>query len=170
MNNPMNKLITLLLVVGLCVLESCDKEKEEIKTYSFKDQLMAGKIDGQVWIYQDGIAESTTVGIARTLSFSLFLNQPSGQGCNATFPVSGSQVSFLLLDVLGLYIINKTSPYSLDGSTSLTMTTSSGEMLFAKRGAIEITNVSSTSVSGRIDAYADDNNYINGNFEVLICK
>jgi hypothetical protein len=43
-------------------------------------------------------------------------------------------------------------------------------MLFAKRGAIEITNVSSTSVSGRIDAYADDNNYINGNFEVLICK
>ena len=39
-----------------------------------------------------------------------------------------------------------------------------------KRGAVEILGFSNTTVSGQIDAYADDQNVVNGNFEVLICR
>src|SRR5690606_40977769 len=42
--------------------------------------------------------------------------------------------------------------------------------VIATEGAVEITSVTDTHVTGRIDARADEDNFISGNFTVALCQ
>ena len=162
----------MLFLSGLLAFQSCrdENENKSAPTFAFKDQMMSGKIDDVTWTKQDGIAEANTVGQASVLNFAFFITQPGGSACQVAFPIKGAHVSFLVVGVKGLYAITDPDPYKSNGAPSVTITTADGSTLIAKRGAVEILGISNTTVSGRIDAYADDQNFVNGNFEVLICR
>jgi hypothetical protein len=81
-----------------------------------------------------------------------------------------SVAEYIQTGIHRLYAITDAGPYKSNRWPSVTITTASGSTIIAKRGAVEILGISNTTVSSRIDAYADDQNVVNGNFEVLICR
>ena len=59
----------------------------------------------------------------------------------------------------------------LEGSRTVTLFDDEEVMnVIATEGAVEITSVTDTHVTGRIDARADEDNFINGNFTVPLCQ
>jgi hypothetical protein len=158
----------ILQFAGILFLIFSCKDDEE-PSYSFKNQDASGKIGNVAWTYQDGRATIDGSGADARLNISLIIAQQSGdQGCDI-FQIEGDEVFFGVPAVVGLYKLS----FNLNSGTGQTATLFDDEETFnhiAAEGAIEILTITATQVTGRIDARGDQENTVNGNFEVDICQ
>lgn len=155
-----------LLFSSTALLMSCSDDDEKGPSYSFKNQDLQGKIEGGSWTYADGYVETTTLEGVESLSVNLMLTQVDG-ACE-TFSVEGDQVLFTVPNEVGVYKLNFDLG-SFSGQVVNLFDTETTLNTFATKGAIEILTVTDTEVTGRIDARADKDNYVNGNFTVSFC-
>ena len=159
---------TLVNAIGLCLLllSSCGKE-EEAPAYSFEDQTLAGAIEGVNWTYGDGYANVTGEGATSKLHVTLVLPSED-EGCDIM--PEGDRVFFSFPLFAGLHIL-KLDFNDLENSRTVTLFDTEETMnVIATEGAVEITSITETHVTGRIDARADEDNFINGNFSVPLCQ
>lgn len=151
----------IALFVCLTVAFSC-RENDSGPGYNFKDQDAMGEIAGGEWRYQDGYADVNGDEINLTL---MSAQEDGGRGCDVFLP-EGDQVFFSVPAEKGLYKLGL-------GVDSRVVTLLDDEETFnylAVEGAIEILSISRTDISGRIDARNDeDDNFVNGDFRILIC-
>lgn len=157
----MNRICLSLLIVLTASLVSCkDDDDDDKPSYSFKDQEAQGKIGNESWTYTDGYATNDQF-------FVINLTLDEGEtGCGISDPKK-DRVSFIAEFETKVYQLGT-------GSTVYTVTLTDAENLqdqhISIEGAIEITSVTDTHVSGKLDARFDEENFINGNFTVPICK
>lgn len=159
---------TLVNAIALCLLLllSCSKD-EEAPSYNFKDQALAGAIEGVDWTYGNGYANITGDASAEKLHVTLVL-PTENEGCDIM--PEGDMVFFSLPKLLGVQVLRLDFD-NLENSRTVTLYDSEEIMnVIATEGAVEITSVTDTEVTGRIDARADDVNFVNGNFTVPLCQ
>ncbi len=154
-----------ILVLVFLFFFSCGKE--DTKEYEFKDQEAQGKIKGKTFFYQSG--SSKISGDTSEIFIDLYeaeLNEP----CN----LLNQEQRYLNFrvpmepGVVNLYFgVSKTSRVV----TFYDLTVDNFFMLGLK-GAVKINSIDSMNglVKGEIDAWGDENNYINGYFEAKLCK
>ena len=158
----------LILTLVTSLLFSCSKDEEGTeRSYKFKDQLMQGEIEGEAWTFISGIAE---IGAWEEDQLSLnFYAEASDDPCNEW--LQGNQVFGNVPNAVGLYKFK----LDLGGDDNQTITLFHQESFMntiVSTGAIEITliDLESKVVEGRIDAYGDKNNFVNGNFTLTLCQ
>lgn len=152
----------IVLFVCLIAVFSC-REDDSGPGYNFKDQDAMGEIDGSEWRYQDGYADLNDDEINLTL---MIAQEDGDRGCDVFLP-DGDQVFFTVPAEKGLYKLGL-------GVDSRLVTLLDDEETFnyiAVDGAVEILSISKSDIRGRIDARNDeDDNFVNGDFRVLICN
>jgi hypothetical protein len=161
----LKSILRLQSVLALTFLLACSDDDEK-SSYSFKDQDLSGEIEGDSWTYEDGFVEEGTYEDEEVLDISLFLDQ--GVPACETFSREGDQVFFFVPNAVGLYKLNFDLS-SFDGQTVTLFDDEETLNVIATEGAIEILSITETEVTGRIDARADGNNHVNGNFTVSFC-
>ena len=159
--------LIICLWLALSVLHlSCKEEQPPV--YAFIDQKLTGKIGTSNWAYQDGFAEVVSSGDENNLRVELFLEQQE-KGCGVFIP-EGNSMFFYIPGKKGVYPLH----FDMQGSNSLIVTLYEeddpiGVNHHAGEGAVEIVSITETEVQGRVDAWADGENYVNGNFVIAIC-
>jgi hypothetical protein len=155
----MNRILLIVFVVLAVSVVSC-KDDDAKPSYSFEDQDAQGKINNEPWTYTDGYATADQFFV-----ITLTLDEDE-TGCAISVP-ERDRVSFIAEFDTKVYPLGT-------GSTVYTVTLTDAENPqdhhIALEGAIEITEVTATTVSGRLDARVDNGNFINGNFTVQICQ
>lgn len=158
---------SLLLIFSLAILFSC-KDEEEKPTHTFKNQNLSGKIGNISWTFNDGYADVYGIDEQSQVSVDLFMEAEEGEGCSAL--AKGNEVLFTLPNKVGLYLL-KFELNDFENSVVVNLFEEEGYVNnLATTGALEITAISDTQVSGRIDARIDDASFVNGNFTVDICN
>lgn len=160
-------ILSPLFVLLTCLTLACSDDDEKGSSYSFKEQDLQGEIEGGSWTYADGYVETTTLEGVESLSVNLMLTQTSG-ACE-TFSIEGDQVFFTVPNEVGLYKLS----FNLGSFSGQTVTLFDQQTVLntiATTGAIEILTITDTEVTGRVDARADKDNFVNGNFTVSFCS
>jgi hypothetical protein len=160
------KINRLILLVFATIAFSCGSDGgENGPGYEFIDQDAAGEIENEPWAYADGYASIND----DMISIDLVLPQDE-EGCDMGIP-EGSSVFFNVPNAVDLYKLkfNLSNPV---GNQTVTLYLEDGlnsVNYVATEGAIEILEITGSTVSGRIDARYDKNTYVNGNFTISIC-
>ncbi len=132
--------------------------------HDFTDQDLQGKIGGVDWTYQSGKAAiwGSDTG---TLHINIYSSAPSGgDECGGGAYASGANV--VMTSVPNEVQLNQLS-FSIQNITLYDGQTNN----IAVQGAIEILSINTSgNVTGRIDARADADNYVNGNFTIKYCQ
>lgn len=151
--------------LSTCLLFSCEEDEKGPK-YEFEDQLLQGMIDGVAYTYGEGSVDFYTEG---KMSFDLYSDMETTSVCDM-FGFGDYVVAFFSMNAEeGLTELK----FSLDGSGSQTVTLFNPENTLnsiVTEGAIEITSITTTSVTGKMDIKMDKENYLNGNFTALVCE
>jgi hypothetical protein len=159
-------ILRFLPVLILTLLLACGDDDDKKTAYSFKDQDLSGEIEGDNWTYEDGFVDQGTFDDEEILDISLFLAQDD-PACE-TFSREGDEVFFFVPNAVGLYKLSFDLG-SFDGQVVTLFDDEEFLNVIATEGAIEILTITETEVTGRIDARADGNNHVNGNFTVSFC-
>lgn len=154
------------IALVLTLLLACSDDDEKKSSYAFKDQDLAGEIEGDSWTYEDGFVEEGTFDGEEILDINLFLAQED-PACE-TFQREGDEVFFFVPNAVGLYKLSF-DLNAFDGQTVTLLDDEETLNVIATEGAIEILTITETEVTGRIDARADGQNFVNGNFTVSFC-
>lgn len=157
---------SVLLFTLAAFIASCGDDDEK-PSYNFKNQNVAGKIGNVTWQFGDGYAERIGIGDDTELHINLF-TAVEGRGCDLS--PSGDEVLFAVPHTVGVHRLH----FDVNDWENSIAVTLFEEATFknntATEGAIEILSITDTEVVGRIDAFKDDKNAINGNFTVTICQ
>lgn len=138
-------------------------------TIEYKDQVASGKIDGNDFTAVGGILEVSSFDDTK-YSVEIY-GQEVSDPCNS-FASGDFQVIFSIPQGEGEYELGFDFDDTSNSQTA-TMLDSSGDIpsnIIASQGAIEIVDLSSDPVTGRLDIYYDDDSYVNGNFELTDCR
>lgn len=158
--------LLLLSALALGAVYSCSKDDEDDKTeekyeVNFKSQKTQGLIDGNAFEYIKGTFKDDLFndGEYKITLFDL-------ADYDTTLLAYGTkyQVYMTLPAQVGTYELTATGDY-----VTLKNGTINQELPLARKGAVEIISISETELVGKIDAYYDDENYVNGNFTVSFC-
>lgn len=147
---------------------SC-KDDIENSAYNFKDQNLTGKVDNVDWAYQTGYASQDGTSSGSMLYITLVQGH-EGEGCSAS--PEGDHVFFTVPNATGLYKL-KFDYNNWDAEDNQIVTLFDEETTtnyFASEGAVEITSITSTEISGRIDARSEEDTFVNGRFTITICN
>jgi len=157
-------LLVLVMLTSLAI--SCSDDDESGPSYNFEDQNLQGKIDGEDFILGDGRGEISFFEDDQ-LSIDLYHSDEPEDACdvlNSDFVYA----FFTIPDEVGIYELFLDLE-NFEGQT-VTLFNPDGTLNnIATEGAVELTSITDTEVSGRIDARMDDDNFINGNFTVEFC-
>ena len=157
---------SLLILSVTAFLFSCGGDDEN-PSPNFKNQNLSGKIANTSWTYGDGYAEIYGTGDDSEIYIDMFVNV-DGEGCDII--PEGDQVFFSVPNKVGVYKL-KFDLNNPEASQTITLFEDEEVMnSIATEGAIEITAITESSISGRIDAKVDAENNVNGNFTVNICQ
>jgi len=156
-----------LLFIGITCFSSCSKDDDDKASYEFKDQVMQGQFEGEDWILKAGTAKKSPFE-DNYLSLS-FYTMESDSPCN-DWNLKGNRAMCSVPNKVGIYELK----FGFDGEESQTITLyheASQMNNIATEGAIEITliDIENGVVKGKIDAKADDKNFVNGNFTLTYC-
>jgi hypothetical protein len=157
--------VSIVLIAICCALSGCGKD-DNPKTYSFKDQDITGKIGNSSWSMLSGYAHSEISG-EDTFVYITCNNTTSIDPCSS-YP-SDYHVFFTLPLKTGLYVLGYDAQNPFLGWSVTLFNIDAETNSIADVGAVEIISVSETQITGRIDASADELNFVNGNFTVTIC-
>lgn len=152
------KLLTAILLFATLI--SCSKDDDTGASYNFKDQLLSGKIENETFVHGDGFFDNDddeTVRIVLTVAQDQDLCEVIQEGNEVFF-----------------YIDKEEKLTKLGNNQTITLLKDNPQPdpplnIFVTTGAIEITSITETSISGRIDARFDNENFVNGNFIVYSC-
>lgn len=175
------KNLTLFIIISALVLLGCKKKEEDDPTptthkVNYNNQVLQGKINGELWMYAQGEVSSSSWDVGEISHYFEIIDTSQSDSC---FIISGkrSKVIFHTDDtgkviqpaVHELYINWNT----LEGKTITLVSYSetSVDNNIAVEGAYEIISVDTISklVTGKMDAYIDKDNFINGNFTLKYC-
>jgi len=160
------KKVSILILSVTAILFSCGGDDEN-PSHSFKNQNLSGKIANISWTYGDGYAEIYGTGEDSEIYIDMFVDV-DGEGCDII--PEGDQVFFSVPNKVGVYKL-KFDLNNPEASQTITLFEDEEVMnSVATEGAIEITAITESSISGRIDAKVDAENNVNGNFTVNICQ
>lgn len=167
----MKRDVFLLIIVFLASvgINSCSKDVQGYDDYNFIDQDLAGEISGTSWIYRTGNAFYIQNDSSQQMLDIGIYEKVSLFPCSYAF--SGNDVLFIIPNKVGLYELNLDFENSENNQT-LTLSSVEQENLLVTEGAIEIIFIDTIQkiVRGRIAAKYDNNNFVNGIFEVAICE
>lgn len=161
-------LISLLLLFALFI-SSCETEEEEPDECApqYTDQTLAGSISGESFNDPHGIAEVSSTN-EDELNFHFYIIS-EGEGCELTNAGKKHYISFTLprfrKDLEGSHELGV-----FDGRIHAVSFHIEESTKGATCGGIEITGVSGSEISGRIDAEFDGENTVNGTFTVPRCE
>jgi len=120
---------------------------------------------GDVFNVVKGTAEEDFAD-ATQFRFNLYGEAVTGDACDGfNFEKPDSSIIFSIPMAVGLYELGVN--YSLTFNDASVV--NEVNAVIALCGAIEITEVTATSVTGKLDAYGDDDSILNGNFTVELC-
>lgn len=159
-----------LLVLFSCVGVGGDYE------YNFKDQNLQGKIGSKSWESEKGKVSFTKRDSVTTWSFDFTDIHDEEYPCSfPTYETGKVMFSTKNIDP-GVKQLQMGFNFSKNQTITLVYDQDSakGPMnKIAVEGAFEITEFDTTDqniIKGRIDAYCDDGNFVNGNFIAKYCK
>lgn len=160
----------LAFLIILLFFASCSKD-DAGPSYAFIDQNLQGVIDGVQFEFGEGVVEAS-FSEENEYYFTLYdQNEQYDNVCNV-FISELIYVAFNLPGEEGLYelyfdltsfdgiVVNLVNPNGEDDIPQIGL---------ASFGAIEITSITTTEITGKIDASLDEENSINGNFSVQFC-
>jgi hypothetical protein len=167
-NEAMRRIFwTVVNAIALALLFASCSSEEQKPAHSFLDQDLSGKIEGESWTLGDGYADITGEGTEAKLHVTLLLPH-EGAGCDLM--ADGDRVLFSFPLYAGLHVL-KFDFNDLENNRTVTLFDDEETMnVIASVGAVEITSITDTEITGRIDARADDDNFVNGNFAVSLCQ
>lgn len=160
------KNLLLIMIAILGTLSSCKKEETSTPTpvkYSFKNQVLQGKIGNAAWAFQSGVVEENPNNGAT--SDLLFYDSALNDACD---PFSRPVKDFIFFSdpnlKVGLYELGEQSISLYDRESNAT--------IIALEGAYEILSIDTinNTVAGRMDARFDEENFVNGSFTLSLCK
>lgn len=171
-------LIGTAFALASCMGSSDDSDSKDDKNkYEFKDQALTGKINKTDWNFVSGYARLSAVDSSYSYSFTL-TDTTGDDPCSIWMDGTYEKVIFAIKSAsekletkvypiqMKLFKLEEsqtvTLVYRVDGGTP--------NNSIATRGAIEILEVTDTTIKGRLDAYANDFSSVNGNFEVNLCQ
>jgi hypothetical protein len=156
----------ILLYLAIPILFTNCKDDDDAKpSFEFKNQNLLGKINGGNWTYQEGTAETD----GGTLRIALFLDQPEPV-CDIFGFSNGDQVFFTVPNAVGVYALSFNLSGGGTGQTVTLFDIQETLNIICTEGAIEILTITSTEVTGRMDARSDAGSFVNGNFTATICQ
>ncbi len=179
----MKKIKLLFLAMSVAFI-ACNKEDDESNPagggkykVEYKSQDMQGKINGDSWQYVIGEVHSSEGGFEADYTHNFEMADTAQ--ADSCFLLTGerSKVIFGLGDDNKLLQVGK-YPLSFDWSSwegnTVTLVAWTSETVLntiATEGEYEIISVDTVNqiVTGRIDAFADDDNFVNGNFTLKYC-
>ena len=162
----MNKII-LVLILGLTVLMiGCKKNDESESTpylSNYEKQDLQGKINGQAWKYLRGGAFT----YSKDNIHEVGLYSDSADSC-----IGGSGPSVLIHLDKDIFI-GEIKLGSGSNANAINIYYYENDYInqYPKKGGLEIISADTISgiVKGRIDAWYNDDNHVNGNFEIIYC-
>ncbi len=158
-----------LLILPLLFLASCSDDEDDTTdncTADFVSQTATGLFMGNTFTMVEGtagenFADSTEFWI------TLYGEAVTGDACdNFNFDKPDLSIIFTVPMTVGTYELSF-GAYSVTFNDASVPNTTNADV--AVCGAVEITSITATTVSGKIDADADANSYLNGNFTVERC-
>ncbi|MBT1702209.1 hypothetical protein [Chryseosolibacter indicus] len=154
--------LTLALFFSIVIFISCsDDDESATSAYKFDNVDATGKINNVPFTYADGYADISNNEIRITLSLP-----QDNPGC-AMFIPEGNQVFFTIDKAIKITALK----FTQTESHTVTLFEADKTMNYiASKGAVEITEITDTKVSGRIDARMDSKTFVNGNFTVPVCQ
>lgn len=163
--------LAILFSFSLLLFAACDEETPDIVdncATSFINQNASGVSLGEAFSLVEGSAEEDPFD--NTQYQITFYDETVTADICGVFDLPENRINFSVPKQVGVYELGATTGYSITFSKVVTGSTDA-DIGFC--GAIEITNISSTSVQGRLHAKVEadsTNNLINGNFDVLLCQ
>lgn len=160
----MSKFRINYLFLGLVVFASfaCGDDEENGPSYEFKDQTAQGQVEGNNWTFVSGLSE---VSFFDEANISFELTSETYEDPCAEFILDGVRVLFDAPAEVGIYELS----FSENGHTVTLYNPETQLNSIAVDGAIEIVSITETEVTGRIDAHADSETFVNGDFTVPFC-
>ncbi|MBT3208919.1 MAG: hypothetical protein HN704_18475 [Bacteroidetes bacterium] len=151
------------------ISSSCSKDPESTNQYNFLSQDLSGEISGREWIYRSGNAFSFRNDSSQQMLDIALYEHLSLDPCNYAF--TGNDVLFIIPNKTGLYELQLNFSEN-ENIQTLTITNDEQENMILSEGAIEIFSIDTVYniMKGRIDAKYDNDNFVNGIFEVLLCE
>ena len=170
MRKSINHLFSIIALATILALVACgDDDGGTGSSFDFIDQNLQGTIDGQSYNYGEGFVDETTINDLNRLSFSLYdISEDFTDVCD--FNGFGNEVNvfFNTPAEVGLYELSL-DLQNFEGQTVTLFNPDNTLNIIASTGAVEILTITSTQVTGRIDARVDGDNTINGNFTAVFC-
>ncbi|MFY0654278.1 MAG: hypothetical protein JXQ96_19730 [Cyclobacteriaceae bacterium] len=166
------KLHSLLFTILVSLLIACGGDGESPTDSctgdpNFKNQTAQGSMDGNDWTFASGVAEKSTFEAGK-LSVQL-IDETFTDICDE-FLFDGNVVIFTVDMATGVYkLCFSLGNNSNDVAQTLTLYDGTTNHI-ATMGAIEITSITDSEVSGRLDATADETSFVNGTFTVPLCQ
>lgn len=166
-----------------CTVDDSEEENEIINansnnnttnyTVSYKNQMLSGKIDGKSWTALGGRVSSSSTHyfhIADTLSADTctnFLNQES----RVIFSHDNPNNTIVQLGEHPL-VLDWSNTSNNKTITLVRYKNGTPHNTIVDKGAYEILSVDTIKniINGRMDAFYDDDNFVNGNFELKYCR
>ena len=151
------------------ISSSCSKDPESTNQYNFLSQDLSGEISGREWIYRSGNAFSFRNDSSQQMLDIALYEHLSLDPCSYAF--TGNDVLFIIPNKTGLYELQLNFSEN-ENIQTLTITNDEQENMILSEGAIEIFSIDTVYniMKGRIDAKYDNDNFVNGIFEVLLCE
>lgn len=164
-----------IAILSVLILNSCgkkDKKSSNEKVPTIKDQTLQGNINGESWEFKSGYA---SLKDGRYMIY--LLRQESTSPCTKFFLGQTPRDSKVLLHAdqngLAFKLGDMEAEDESQYGRTVTMVYYDGNKpvnVIANRGRVEISEVTDTEMKGRIVAYFDDKNQINGNFSIPLCS
>ena len=175
------RLLNVIPFIFLLSVSSCnDDEDSPSYDYDFKDQNLAGTIDGLPFVLGEGrVVVVPYRGLFEDeeeedyLSFNLsHVNEQQGdEGVCSSFEGNEVRVIGFIPAEIGIYefsgadffeaIVNLSNPVNPDDIVN--------NILAPRMGAVDILTITDSEVTGRMDVFIDDESSINGNFSAVVC-
>ena len=154
----------LLFISSIIIFSSCSKDEDNGPAYEFLDQDLQGTIDGEAFVFGDGIVSSSD----GELSFDLLSDMETESACEQFGFGDFVSVFFTIPEAEGIVELSL-NLQSFEGQTVTMFNPETSLNVIATEGAVEITSITETSVSGKMDVKYDGENFVNGNFTAVFC-
>lgn len=158
--------LMLLVMMGMTACQPEDPDEPlTCQPSGFVNQAATGKFMDTTYTVLTGKAKEDPFD-STMYRFSLYGETPSGDMCdNFNFNLPQKSIIFILPKATGTYALSSsrglTFNYALPNQTDATVATC---------GNIEITSITATTITGKLEADARDNeSFLNGNFTVQLC-
>lgn len=158
--------LSVLCLFLLSLLASCGGDSENSPSYEFKDQNLQGMINGESWSFITGTAQTSSQDPNQFFvdMAAMAIQDP----CNA-FVLEGNRVFFSIPNEVGVHQLHLDLSNGT-GQTATLFDQSETLNVIATQGAIELLTITSTEVTGRMDARGDTDSFVNGNFTLTVCN